>query len=185
MTGGRTEVWGDAGAGGGFPAVAGAVAGEVELVVVQGGGGAPVPGDGAAAGQGGGGALGAGAFGGALVPPGVVQVGDGVAQLWADGAGGAADELLDGRAADAEGAGDAGRAVAHHVQGPQPEAGAAGVQAVPREGLRVHGEASRRGTPGGPTAAGGQVAHGGRVRPAGWVRAGWGGGVDAHRPSPA
>src|SRR6266852_1540792 len=108
MTGGRTEVWGDAGAGGGFPAVAGAVAGDVELVVIEGGGGAPVPGDGAAAGQGGGGALGASAFGGALVPPRVVQVRDRVAQVRADGAGGAADELLDGGLAGAEGAGDAG-----------------------------------------------------------------------------
>ena len=57
----------------------------VELVVVQGGGGAPVPGDGAAAGEGGGAAFGAGAYRGALVPPGVVQVGDRIAQLRADG----------------------------------------------------------------------------------------------------
>ena len=84
---------GDAGAGGGFPALAGPVAGGVELVVVEGGGGAPVPGDGLAAGGGGGGALGAGAGGGTLVPPRVVQVGDRVAQLRPDGAGVAADEL--------------------------------------------------------------------------------------------
>ena len=71
--GGRADVGGGAGAGGGFPAVAGAVAGDIELVVVQGGGGAPVPGDGAAAGEGGGAAFGAGAFGGAFVPPGVVD----------------------------------------------------------------------------------------------------------------
>ena len=83
---GQADVGGDAGAGGGAVAGAGAVAGGVELVVVQGGGGAPVPGGGAAAGAGGGGAFGAGAFGGALVPPRVVQVGDRVAQLGADGA---------------------------------------------------------------------------------------------------
>ena len=91
--GGRADVGGDAGTGGGFPAVPGAVAGDIELVVVQGGGGAPVPGDGAAAGGGGRGAFGAGAFGGALVPPGFVEVGDGVAEVRADGAGLAADEL--------------------------------------------------------------------------------------------
>ena len=87
-----------------------------------------------AAGGGGGGAFGAGAGGGALVPPGVVQVGDRVAQLRADGAGVAADELADGGLADAEGAGDAGRAVAHDVQGAQPQPGAAGVDAAARDG---------------------------------------------------
>src|SRR5208283_4687898 len=107
--------------------LAGPVAGDVELDVVQGGGGAPVAGDGPAAGGGGGAAFGAGAFGGALVPPGVVQVGDRVAQLGADGAGVAADQGADGHLADPGGTGDAGRAVAHHVQGPEPEPGAAGV----------------------------------------------------------
>src|ERR1039457_5100896 len=81
---GGVDVGCDAGAGGGPPAAAGEVAGDIELVVVQGGGGAPVPGAGAAAGLGGGGAFGAGSFGGAFVPPGVVQGGDGVAQLRAD-----------------------------------------------------------------------------------------------------
>src|SRR5690242_20638862 len=103
--GARADVAGDAGAGGGFPAVLRAVAGNVELLVVQRGGGAPVSGDGAFAGGGGCGAFGAGAFGGALVPPGFVQVDDGVAQMRADGAGLAADECLDGGLADAEGAG--------------------------------------------------------------------------------
>src|SRR5207244_6129060 len=129
---GQADVGGDAGAGGGAVAGAGAVAGGVELVVVQGGGGAPVPGGGAAAGAGGGGAFGPGAFGGALVPPGVVQVGDRVAQRRADGAGVAADEPLDGVLAGAQSAGDAGRAVAHDVQGAQPQPGAARVQADPR-----------------------------------------------------
>src|SRR5271169_7047260 len=93
---------GGAGAGGGFPAVAGPVAGDIELVVVQGGGGAPVPGDGPAAGEGGGAAFGAGAFGGALVPPGVIQSGHLVAEFRADGAGVAADEFGNGCFADAE-----------------------------------------------------------------------------------
>ena len=74
-------VGGGAGAGGGTPAAEGPVAGLVELVVVEGGSGAPVPGGRAAAGASGGGAFGAGAFGGALVPPGVVEVGDRVAQV--------------------------------------------------------------------------------------------------------
>ena len=162
MAGARADVGGGAGAGGGFPALAGPVAGDVELVVVQGGGGAPVAGDGAAAGGGGGGAFGAGAFGGALVPPRVVQVGDGVAEPGADGAGVAADEVLDGGLADAEGAGDAGRAVSHDVQGAQPQPGAAGVQAGARDGPVVHGEDGGRGTAGGPAAAAGQVRDGGR-----------------------
>ena len=51
-----------------------------------------------------------------------------VAQPGADGAGVAADELADGLGVDAGGAGDAGRAVAHDVQGPQPQPGAARVQ---------------------------------------------------------
>src|SRR5579859_2730378 len=90
------EVGSRTGTGGRFPSPAGPVAGGVELVVVEGGAGAPVPGDGAAAGEGGGGALGAGACGGAFVPPGVVQAGDRVAELGGDGAGVAADEFLDG-----------------------------------------------------------------------------------------
>src|SRR5260370_19589064 len=101
-------------------------------------GGAPVPGDGAFAGGGGGGVLKAGAAGGAFVPPGVVEVGDGVAQLLADGAGVAADELADGHGVDADGAGDAGRAVAHHVQGAQPQPGPARVQPGPRQGPTGH-----------------------------------------------
>ena len=56
-----------------------------------------------------------------------------VAESGADGAGVAADDLADGHLADAEGAGDAGRAVAHHVQGPQPQPGAAGVHAAARD----------------------------------------------------
>src|SRR5689334_6258187 len=107
--GGQTDVGRNAGAGGGFPAVLGAVAGDVALVVVQGGGGAPVSGDCALAGGGGRSAFGAGAFRGALVPPGFVQVGDGVAQVRADGPGPAADQFLDGGLADAESAGEAGR----------------------------------------------------------------------------
>src|SRR5271167_789596 len=137
--GGRADAGGGAGAGGGFPALAGPVAGDIELVVVQGGGGAPVPGDGAFAGGGGGAAFGAGAFGGAFVPPGVVDGGDRVAQLGADGAGVSADQGADGHLADAGGAGDAGRAVAHHVQGPQPEPGAAGVQPGAGQGLAGDG----------------------------------------------
>ena len=125
---GRVDVRGDAGSGGGFPAVLGLVAGDVEPVVIQGGGGAPVPGHGAVAGGGGRGALEAGAAGGAFVPPGVVQAGDGVAQLRADGAGLAADELADGHRVDAGRAGDAGRAVAHDVQGAQPQPGPGRVQ---------------------------------------------------------
>src|SRR6476661_8829677 len=106
---GQADVGGDAGAGGGAVAGAGAVAGGVELVVVQGGGGAPVTGGGAAAGAGGGGAFGPGAFGSALVPPRVVQVGNRVAQRRADSAGVAADEPLDGVLAGAQSSGDAGR----------------------------------------------------------------------------
>ncbi len=116
---GQADIRGDAGAGGGFPAVLRPVAGDVEHVVVQGGGCAPVPGDGAVTGGGGGGALEAGPARGALVPPRVVEVFDGIAQVPADGAGVAADELADGHGMGAGGAGDAGRAVAHHVQGAQ------------------------------------------------------------------
>src|ERR1700733_7208059 len=101
-SGRRVEVGGDAGADGGAVAALGAVAGGVEFVVVEGHGGAPVGGAGAAAGGGGGGAFGAGAFGGAFVPPGVVQVGDRVAQVRADDGGVAADEALDGFFADTE-----------------------------------------------------------------------------------
>src|ERR1022692_4460207 len=117
------DVGGSAGADGGTPPGPGAVAGGVKPVVVQGGGGAPVPGGGAAAGQGGGGTFSAGAFGGALVPPGVVQGGDGVAQLRADRRRVAAGEAADGHLAGAEGTGDAGGAVAHDVQGAEPEPG--------------------------------------------------------------
>src|ERR1700691_4963165 len=122
-----------------------AVAGGVELVVVQGGGGAPVPGDGAFAGGGGGTAFEPGAVGGAFVPPGVVEGGDGVAELGGEGGGVAGDELADGLLADADGAGDAGRAVAHHVQGPQPEPGAASVDASPGYGLAGDGDDGGRG----------------------------------------
>ena len=73
-------------------------------------------------------ALEGGAFGGAFFPPRVVEVGDGVAQLLADGAGVAADELADGHGVDADGAGDARRAVAHYVQDAQPQPGPARVQ---------------------------------------------------------
>ena len=125
--------------------LAGPVAGDIELVVVEGGAGAPVAGDGAAAGGGGRAAFGAGACGGALVPPGVVEVGDRVVQLRADGLRVAADELADGHFAGADGAGDAGRAVAHHVQGAQPQPGASGVQAGTRRTVAGHGERRRRG----------------------------------------
>jgi hypothetical protein len=155
--GGRGDVGGDPGAGGGFPAVPGAVAGDVEQVVVEGGGGAPVPGDGAFAGGGGRGAVEPGAGGGALVPPGVVELGDGVAEFEADGAGVAADDLADGRLADAEGAGDAGRAVAHHVQGPQPQPAPVGVHAAARDGLAGHGEHRGGGAPVGAAAAAVQI----------------------------
>src|ERR1700689_2596653 len=50
---GRVDVGGDAGAGGGFPAVLGLVAGDDEPVVIQGGGGAPAPCPGAVPGGGG------------------------------------------------------------------------------------------------------------------------------------
>ena len=50
----------------------------------------------------------------------------------ADGAGVAADQALDGVLAGAQSAGDAGRAVAHHVQCTQPQPGAARVQAGTR-----------------------------------------------------
>jgi hypothetical protein len=122
------NVGGGAGAGGGHPALPGPVAGGVEQVVIEGGGGAPVAGDGAFAGDGGRGALGAGAGGGAFVPPGVVDDDDGGAQPGADSTGVAADELADGLGVSAGGPGDAGRTVAHHVQGPQPQPGAARVQ---------------------------------------------------------
>ena len=130
----------DAGAGGGFPALPRAVAGGVEQVLIEGGGGAPVPGPGALAGGGGRGALEAGAAGGAFVPPGVVQAGDGGAQLRADGAGLAADELADGDRVDAGRAGDAGRAVAHDVQGAQPQPGPGRVQPCVRQGRADHRE---------------------------------------------
>ena len=79
----------------------------------------------------------------------------------ADGAGVAADDLADGHLADAEGAGDAGRAVAHHVQGPQPQPGAAGVYAAARDGLAGHGEHRGGGAAVRPAAAAVQVRDGG------------------------
>src|SRR5689334_16143693 len=122
--------------------MSGAVAGGVKLVVVQGGGGAPVSGGGAAAGAGGGGAFGPGAFGGALVPPRVVEADHRIAQRGADSAGVAADEALDGVFAGAEGAGDAGGAVAHDVQGAEAQPGSAGVEPVARhDGERSSGAA--------------------------------------------
>ena len=63
--------------------------------------------------------------------------------------------------ADAEGAGDAGGAVAHDVQGAQPQPGAAGVHAGARDGPVVHGEDGGRGAARGPAAAAGQVRDGG------------------------
>ena len=152
----------------GFHPQSGPVAGGVEQVVVEGGGGAPVPGDGAFAGGGGRAALEAGARGGALVPPGVVDGGDGVAQLRADRRGVAADERADGLRLDADGAGDAGRAVAHHVQGTQPQPGTAGIHAVAGHGCAGDGEQGGGGV-GGGRAAGGQVIDGG------WGQAGRGG----------
>ena len=162
MARGRADVGSDAGAGGGFPALAGPVARGVEQGVIEGGGGAPVPGDGPAAGGGGGAALGAGAFGGPLVPPGVVKSGHLVAEFRADGAGVTADEFGNGCFADAEGAGEAGGAVAHDVQRAQPQPGAAGIQAGARHGHGVHGQDGGRGAAGGTAAAGGQIADGGR-----------------------
>jgi hypothetical protein len=87
------EVGGGAGAGGRFPVVTGPIAGRVEQVVVEGGGSGPVPGDGLFAGGGGCSAFESRTAGGALVPPRVIEVRDGVAQLAADGTGVAADEL--------------------------------------------------------------------------------------------
>src|ERR1700733_9914436 len=139
-SGGRVEVGRGAGAGGLAPAASGAVAGGVEFVVVEGDGGAPVGGAGAAARGGGGGAFGASTFGGAFVPPGVVQVADRVAQVRADERGVAADEPLDGFFANAQGAGDAGRAVAHHVQGTQAQPGSACIDASTRPGGARHRE---------------------------------------------
>src|SRR5262249_46473198 len=78
VSGWRADAACRAGTLSGFPAVAGPVAGDVEEVVVEGGAGAPVPGDRPPPRGRGGGAFGAGAFGGALVPPGVVEVGDGL-----------------------------------------------------------------------------------------------------------
>jgi hypothetical protein len=71
-------------------------------------GGRGAGGRGAAPGGGGGGALEAVALGGALVPPGVVEVGCLVTEAGADGGGVTADDGADGHLADAEGAGDAG-----------------------------------------------------------------------------
>jgi hypothetical protein len=99
---GRVDVGSCACAGGGFPVAFGLVAGGFEFVVVQARAGAPVAGDGAAAGSGGSSALGAGALGGALVPPDVVQLGNGVAEGGADGRDVAADKLADGGFTDAE-----------------------------------------------------------------------------------
>ena len=63
---------------------------------------------------------------------------------------------------DAGGAGDAGRAVAHHVQGPQPQPGPGRVQPGPRQGSAGHREdgGGRAGLC--SPAAGGQGVDGGR-----------------------
>ena len=103
------------------------VARGVELVVIEGGGGAPVSGDGAFAGGGGRSAFVAGALGGSLVPPGVVDGDDHVAEFRADGGGVAADQGADGVWMGTGGAGDAGASVAHHVQGAEPQPGSARV----------------------------------------------------------
>jgi hypothetical protein len=151
------NVGGGAGPLGGQPAPGGLVAGDVELVVVQGRGGAPVAGDGAAAGGGGGGPLAAGASGCAFVPPGVVERGDRVAEPRVDGRGLAAGEFLDGLLAGSGRAGDPGRAVAHHVQGAQPQPDAARVHAA-RTGAAC-GELDRRGDGGRLAAAASDVVH--------------------------
>src|SRR6266516_20607 len=106
---------GDAGAAGGPPPVRWLVAGLVELVVVEGGAGAPVGVSGAAAGSAGRGPLGRSVLGDLFVPPAVVELRDGVAQGGADGLGVTAYDPLDGRLAGADRVGDAGRAVAHHL----------------------------------------------------------------------
>ena len=67
------------------------------------------------------------------------------------------DEGADGHLADAGGAGDAGRAVAHHVQGPQPEPGAAGVQAGAGQGRAGDGAQGGGGVGSAGAAAGDQV----------------------------
>ena len=69
----------------------------------------------------------------------------------------AADELADGLVADAGGAGDAGRAVAHHVQGPQPQPGPARVQPGLRQAAAGHGEDGGGGAGLCSPAAGGQA----------------------------
>ena len=120
-------------------ACAGPVTGDVEQVVLEGGSRAPVPAASAAAGASGAGALGAGAFGGALVPPGVIQLSDGVAQPRADGAGVAADQMLDGFLARPRGA-RAIRAEPWPVTcgAPKPQPGPAHIQQAEGEVMDDH-----------------------------------------------
>ena len=85
----------------------------------------------------------------------------------------------DGGLADAEGPGDAGRAVAHHVQGAQPQAGAAGVQLDRSHRVARHGQHGGGGAAGRSAAAGDQVGDGGRGH------AGGGGDADVGAAVPA
>src|SRR5262249_3981083 len=83
-----------------------------------------------------------------------------VAKFRADGGGVAADDGADGGLADAQGAGDAGRAVAHDVQRAQAQPRAASVQPGAVQGVAGdlgQGPFSGRG---GLAAAGGQVVDG-------------------------
>src|SRR6266487_631518 len=104
----RADVGGDASARCGAPAVGGFVAGDIKLVVIERGSGAPVSGDRAAAGGSGSSALGAGPFGGALVPPLVVDADDDVAEPDADGLGVAIDQGANGLLAGSGRPGEAG-----------------------------------------------------------------------------
>jgi hypothetical protein len=70
--------------------------------------------------------------------------------------------VADGHLAGAEGAGDAGRAVAHDVQGAEPEAGTAGVDAGAAQHPAVHLGQCPSGRRGWLVAAGGDVVDGGR-----------------------
>src|SRR5439155_18667647 len=102
----------------------GPVAGLVEQVLLQPGGGGPVVGFGLAQRPGRGAPLGRGAGGRGLVPPGVPELADTGLELAGDSAGLAADDPADQAWADIESAGDAGTVVAHRDQGSQPPYGA-------------------------------------------------------------
>jgi hypothetical protein len=126
------DVAGGAGSGGGTPAVAGLVARDVQELVIESAARAPVAPDGAAAGEGGRGSFTRGAFGCALVPPLVVDGDHAIAEPGGDRRGGPVDDEADGSLADAGRGGEAGGAVAHDVQGAEPQPGAARVDALSR-----------------------------------------------------